>query len=280
MFVIFAGPDQLIKEDEPTRLVLAQLNRLRLWGVFSLTLSLIVLGATWVIGLRVIGLIIAVLYAGVGLWLVTGKRLVIFDASQQQVLFLTRFLLFKRVHPVIPYSQIDSIYLDYDEYAYPAIKNIIHLEQRIWRKWFIFLTLHDAQTVTIAHHQKSYPLGEEPNLFKETGAWEKLASKICTVTGKLLITTPSVPSRAPRTFIDVVDQIVQRRLAEATDDDELNGQTIRLRSHPTGSLEIIVNGQNYKDLHAVPNPNIRRLIQGAVDEWHGLNGNSKSTSLY
>ena len=280
MFAIFASPDQLIKEDEPDRLVLARLNRLHLWGAFALTLAVISLGATWLVGLNPIGVVITVLYAGLGLWLVSSKRTIIFDTSQQQVFFLTRFLLCKRVQPVILYEQIDSIYLDYEEHAHPAIKNLFYLEQRVWRKWFVFLTLTDAQTMTVAHHQKSYSLGQEPNLFKETLAWEKLASRICAVTDKLLIETASVPSQAPRTFIDVVDQIIQRRLAQLPDDDDLTNQTIRLRSHPTGSLEIIVNGQNYKELSDVPNTNIRDLIQSSVEEWHGLNGRSKTTSLF
>ncbi len=279
MFIIFANPDQLIQEDTPKRLTLARLNKLKFWGGLSLILAIISLVATLIIGLYLIGGIIVGLYAIAGSFLVTSRRSVIFDASQQAALFSTQFLLFESNSRAIPFAEIDKIYLDYEEYDYPAIKNVFYLEQRVRRKWFVFLTLTNAQTVTIAHHQKSYPLGQEPNLFKETRAWEKLAQKICAVSDKLLVHTPSVPSRVPRTFLDVVDQIVQRRLEELPEDSHLTNQTIRLRSHPTGSLEIIVNGKNYRDLNDVPDPHIQNLIQGAVEEWYGLNGSSKTTSL-
>jgi hypothetical protein len=268
MFIPFANPDQLIRENTPTYLVLARLNKLRMWGTISLALALVSLLATLILDMTLIGSAVVLLYAGLGIGLITTDRLVIFDASQQMVFFSTRYLLFERTNQAIPFAEIDSIYLDFEQYIYPGTKDIIHLQDRIRHTWFVFLTLHNAQTVTIAHHQRSHPLGQEPDLSKQTLVWERLATKICKVTGKFLIRTASVPGQAPRTFVDVIDQIVQRRLDNLAPADPLAGQSIRLRSHPTGSLEIIVNGEKYRDLEAIAAPAVRALIQEAVDEWH------------
>ncbi len=268
MFTPFTNPKQLIKEETQERLVLAQLNKLKVWGGFLLILALVLLTATLAVGLNLIGGAATLLYAGLGIWLITANRSITFDASLQTVTFSTRYLLFEQKNQIILFADIKAVYLDYEEHIYPGIKNIIHLQERIWRKWFIFLNLNTTETLTVAHHQRSYPLGQEPVLSKQTTAWEKLAQKICTVTGKLLIRTPSVPGRAPRTFVDIIDQILQRRLATLSAADKLANQAIRLRSHPTGSLEILVNGANYRDLNDIPDPDIRDLIQEAVDEWH------------
>ncbi len=76
-----------------------------------------------------------------------------------------------------------------------------------------------------------------------------------------------LPGPVPQTFVDVIDQIVQRRLANLPTAEHLGQQSIRLRSHPTGRLEFIVNGTNYREIKDIPDHNVRDLIQAAVEDW-------------
>jgi len=269
VFVIFSQPNQLIKEDTPTRLVLARQNRLRLWGALSLGLALVSLLATLAVGMNPIGGGVSIFYAGLGAVMLLSRGFVIFDATQQLVLFTTRLPLFEYKSARFDFSEIESVYLDYETLVYPGLKNIIHVQDRIWRKWFLFLTLNSRETVTVAQHQRSYPRGTEPVLSKETVVWESLAVKVCAITEKLLIRTAAVPGQAPRTFIEVVDQILQRRLDSVPPNHPLVSQTIRLRSHPTGRLEFVVNGTIYRELNEITDPAVRELIKASVAEWNG-----------
>lgn len=279
MNFLFPGPEQLIKEDSPRRLVLARLNKFKVWGGVSLGLAAILAWATVALGINWVGGIVVLLYLGLGLWLVTSRSTITFDIPAQVVYFSTHHLLLERKGKPIPFADIAAVYLDYEEQVYHSARTIYVPKEKVRRKWYIFLVLKNKQTVTIARHWSSYPLAQAPVLSKQTVAWENLAEKICAATDKLLVRTPSVPGRAPYTFVDVINQIVQRRLAALPPGDALNDRTVRLRSHPNGTLEIIVNGVKYGELGDVPDLAVRNLIQAAVEEWQSFAAGSVSESL-
>jgi hypothetical protein len=264
--LFFKTPEQLIKAETPDSLVLARLNRLKVWGGFSLILALVTGVATLFVGLNLIGGLATVLYVGLGLVLLASDQTITIAKAGQQLFFSTRFGPIERRTRDIPLSDIGSVYLDYEEHVYP---NVDH-EEQVERKWFIYLVLNNRQTVTLAFYRATYPVGLAPNLAKQTAAWENLAQKICQATDKLLIRTPTVPGHAPRTFVEVIDQLVQRRLAGLPSTDSLAKRTIRLRSHPNGTLEVVVDGAVYRELHDIKEEPVRNLVQGAVDEWQAL----------
>jgi hypothetical protein len=234
--------------------------------VTSLTLALVTGLLTLPVGLNSIGGGIALFYAVAGLFLIASRLSVTFEARQQQLYFSSHHGPFERRTRTIPFAEIDSVYLDYEEHLYPHIGQ----EGQVERKWFIFLVLHNRQTVTLASYKAIYSTNQAPNRAKQTASWEMLARKICEITGALLIRTPTVPGYAPRTFVEVIDQLIQRRLAGLPSTDPLTKHTIRLRSHPNGSLEFIVDGVTHRELSHIQDEAVRRLIQAGVDEWQTL----------
>lgn len=264
--LFFKTPEQLIKAETSDMLVLTRLNRLKVWGGVSLILALVTGAATLFVGLNLIGGLATALYVVLGLILITSHQTITITQSGQQLFFSTRFGPIERRTRVIPFSDIGSVYLDYEEHIYPDMGH----EEQVERKWFIYLVLNNQQTVTLAFYRASYPVLQAPNLTKQTTTWENLAQKICQATDKLLIRTPTVPGRVPRTFVEVIDQLVQRRLAALPLTDSLAKRTIRLRSHPNGALEVVVDGAIYRELHDIKDQLVRNLVQGAVDEWQAL----------
>lgn len=259
-------PDQLIKDETATHLILARPNVLLLWGTISLVFAVVTTVTTVMLDEGSIGWLVTAAYAGFGLLLVTSRRSIIIDLAKETLLFNTRFLFFDRRNRSFHFDEIDKVFLDYETYQH---EDFFLPRVRTRRQWFIFITLKDEQTVTLVRHQADYPVDQEPNLHNETQLWEKLAKKVAAATGKLLITTATVPSRAPRTFVDVIDQIIQRRLNVLPESDPLSRQTIRLRSHPNGHMEIVVNGITHHTLDELNDEDTRRFIQHAIDEWHG-----------
>lgn len=258
--------EQLITEETPKRLTLTRPNHLRLWGVLSLALAVItaVVTVNWGIGLG--GWLVTLAYAGGGMLLVTSKRSVTIDRTDGVIFFSTHYLFFDHQTRLNRLSEIDKVYLDYEE---EVDQDNFLPKEHINRTWFIFLVLKDHRTMTIAQHRAKYPVDKAPNLSRETYAWDGLAKKVSAATGKLLIRMPSVPSRTPRTFVDVIDQIVQRRLELLPESDPLRRQTIRLRSHPSGDLEIVVDGVTFGALGDIDDRQVRSLIEAAIDEWRG-----------
>jgi hypothetical protein len=266
----FTNPDQLVKEDTGLRLVLARPQLFKLWGGVSLALALLTLVGTLSAGIYLIGGVVVLAYLGLGVLLVLSDRVVTFDAAQQAAIFSTRLLSREWQNRVISFEDIGSIYLDFEEHHYYSALTIYTPKEKISRKWLIFLVLRDRETVTVARRVERATPDRAPNLTKQTAAWEKLAERLCQLTDKLLIRTPSVPGRAPHTFVDVVNQIVQRRLAALPETAALKDRSIRLRSHPTGSMEIIVDGTHHRELSDITEPEVRELIQEAVDDWQGF----------
>lgn len=266
MFNPFSSPEQIILEDTKDRLVLARPNRLRLFGLLALGLALITVLATAYVGLGLVPVTLTIFYLGTGVLFLNTRSAIVLDQTQQQLYFVTSFLGLERHTRFAPFHQIDKVYLDYEEHRQPGT---FSAGEQLQRHWYIYLALHSGQTQTLIQNRASHPLEALPNLSKETKAWEGIAQKICDVTGKLLVRMPTVPGHAPRTFIEVIDQIVQRHLVNLPADDPLRQQTIRLRSHPSGNLEIVITGVTYARLDEIDHEPARRLIQAAIDEWRG-----------
>lgn len=258
-------PEQLIKDETSTHLVLVRPNLLYRWGIVSVVLAIATGVATAVLSIGWVGWLMATVYAGLALLLLTSHHSIIIDLAQQTLFFTTHYLFFDHQARFFHFDKIDKIYLDFETNLHQSAFLPRHYTRR---QWFIFVTLYDERTVTLLRYRADYPVDQEPNLYNETQVWESLAKKIAIATGKLLITTATVPSRAPRTFVDVIDQIVQRRLNALPDADPLRRQTIRLRSHPSGHMEIMVNGVTHHTLDELSDEKVRQLIQHAIDEWH------------
>ena len=264
-----ATPSQFITAETNNQLVLTSSHPFRIWGGLAFALAAISLIATIWIGIYLIGGAIVLLYVGVGVWLISGQRSVTIDAQLQRVVFSSDYFLLKRQGKIIPFETIASVYLDFETHPH---YNFFHPQPQIRRMWRIFLVLDNKQTATLIKQIADYPLEKSPNLSKQTVQWEELAQKICVLTGSLLIKTPSVPGRAPHTFVDVINQIAQRRLAHLPPDDPLRQRSVYLRSHPGGGLEILIDGEKYREMDSVPDAAIRELIQAAVDEWQSKVG--------
>jgi hypothetical protein len=258
-------PEKLIITETAGRLTLTTAHPFRIWGALAFALAAISLIATVWIGIYLIGGAIVLLYVAVGVWLISGRRTVLVDAQEQQVIFLSRyFWAWGRQTQITPFGAIASVYLDFETHAHYSFFRPQTLVRRMWRIYFV---LNDRQTATVVRQIMDYSIDQSPNLSRQTAQWEGLTQKICLLTGKLLVKTPGVPGRAPHTFVDVVNQIVQRRLAKLPPDDPLQHRSVYLRSHPNGSLEILIDGEKYRQMSDLPDAAIRDLIQAAVEEW-------------
>jgi hypothetical protein len=261
MFRLFKSAHELVKEDTPNRLVLGLPDRLEVQGMAWLLIALIAGLATIRIG--VVGVVIALLAGGWGLWLSTRRRSVTFDLAQQKVFFVTNHLLFGRKTRSIPFEDIAQVYLDFLEEAYAAGTDAYDPAERVRRRWAIFLNLGEGQTLTVAEAMTDHAVGDQSSLIDQSAYWERLAARIAKLTGKTLVRMPDVPG-GPHTFVEAIDQILQRRLAET----QLSGhRTVHLCSGTDGSLEVVVDGTVYGDLSKVDDKGVRDLIQASVDEW-------------
>ena len=153
--------------------------------------------------------------------------------------------------------------MDYWERGYDQTIDEYRSEKRIERQWTIFLALKDGQTVTVANETTDHHAAHTSIVSTQLAYWESLATKICAITEKLLVRMPAVPGHAPHTFIETIDQIVQRRLAQS----EMNERSVNLRSHTDGSLEIVVDDKIYRNLDEIDDVTVRDLIQTSIDEW-------------
>lgn len=77
--------------------------------------------------------------------------------------------------------------------------------------------------------------------------------------------TPKLPaSDQPRTFIDDIEEIVQRRIKLIP---ALADRDVHVRSGPAGSVRFAFEGQEFENLDQVPNLTARQLIKDAIQEW-------------
>lgn len=265
MFGLFGKkPDQLLREDSPDRLVLdISLPRSETLGKALLFIAL-VSGLSTIVGdFGVVGGVVTLLCSSWGLWLTAGNRSVTFDIAQRKVLFSTRHLLFEGKRKIIPFGEIAAVHLDYWERVWER-GNIGEYVTEKWirQKWTIFFALVRGQAVTVAEEVTDHLAEQTSILPKRLAYWEELAKRICALVDKPLIRSPSVPG-PPHTFVEVIDQILQRHLAQS----RIGARSVHLRSHEDGGLEIEIDGQVYRDLKGIDDVAVRGLIQVAVDEW-------------
>jgi hypothetical protein len=67
----------------------------------------------------------------------------------------------------------------------------------------------------------------------------------------------------PKSIVEQVDEILQRRLA----DSPLSDRLIRLVDAPGGGVEVLVDAKKYEGVGDVPDPDVRNFIQECVKEW-------------
>jgi hypothetical protein len=233
LFGLFGNYSHRVEEDTPDSLVLTSLRWLKISNrIFK-----------------------------VGPWLITKSR-TIFNAAGQEVNHTFSYLVGeKQKH--ISFEDIKTIYLDYGEQVYHQTINEYHSEERVKRQWTIFLALKDEQTVTIANETTDHHAGHTLIASAQLAYWESLAARICAITEKFLVRMPAVPGRAPHTFVEIIDQIVQRRLAQS----RISERSINLRSRADGELEIMVDDKIYRNLDEIDDVAVRDLIQASIDEW-------------
>lgn len=76
---------------------------------------------------------------------------------------------------------------------------------------------------------------------------------------------PKLPeSESPRTFVDEIEAILQRRLSLIP---ALSGRDLHVRPGPGGSVLFGFEGREYETLDQVPNLTARQLIKDAIQEW-------------
>jgi hypothetical protein len=122
------------------------------------------------------------------------------------------------------------------------------------------------------------PVGEQPpagqpveveeqflGLLAEMGQSEAQSEKP-TVMGAVrqsLAPKSQEPDR-PRTFVDEIEEIIQRRIPLIP---ALVGRGMHVQSGPSGQVIFVFEGQEYEELEDVPNLTARQLIQDAIREW-------------
>jgi hypothetical protein len=178
------------------------------------------------------------------------------DVAQQRLTVVSSNLLFVPKVKMVAFEEIQQVYLDYLEQTY-TVADTYGAQKRIERKWTIFLFLTNGQILTVAE--------ETTSLKRQSRYWEYLATRICELTGKTLVRTPTVPGGA-HTFVENVDQILQGRLAQA----QLHNRYVHLRSGEDGNIEIVVDGKIYGGVDEVEDRAVRDLIQVSVDEWQEI----------
>jgi hypothetical protein len=68
----------------------------------------------------------------------------------------------------------------------------------------------------------------------------------------------------PKSFVDEIEGLLQERLARWPD---MLGRSIHFKSTPTGELRIDVDGSWYETVDAVPDAEVRGLLQAAIKAW-------------
>jgi hypothetical protein len=77
----------------------------------------------------------------------------------------------------------------------------------------------------------------------------------------------SVGPEDSRTFVDDIDDIVQRRVQLIP---ALIGRDLQVRSGPSGSVRFVFEGKEYQELKDVPNMTAQQLIRDAIQEWEEI----------
>jgi hypothetical protein len=73
------------------------------------------------------------------------------------------------------------------------------------------------------------------------------------------------PGSPPMSIAGQIDEILQGKL----EDSPLKGRAVRLMELPGKGMVVMVGLDQYDSLSAVPDPEIRSLLQACVEEWEG-----------
>jgi len=76
--------------------------------------------------------------------------------------------------------------------------------------------------------------------------------------------TPKGIEERPRTFVDNIEEILQRRLQTMP---AFHSRELHMRADPTGEVRFQFDGQEYQDASDIPNLTARQLITDAIKEW-------------
>jgi hypothetical protein len=68
----------------------------------------------------------------------------------------------------------------------------------------------------------------------------------------------------PRTFVDHIEEILQRRMQMFP---AFRGRDLHMRTDPGGAVRFQLDGQEYQDANDIPNLTARQLIADAIKEW-------------
>ena len=79
--------------------------------------------------------------------------------------------------------------------------------------------------------------------------------------------TPKGIEERPRTFVDHIEEILQRRMLAIP---AFHGRELHMRADPTGAVHFQFDGQEYQDMNDIPNLTARQLIADAIKEWEDL----------
>jgi hypothetical protein len=265
MFELFRNTLDFVKIDTPNRLVITLPCRVKINGLIFLFIALIAIGGLFRFNFGIFGGIITLIFGGLGVWVTPLFRTVIFDGDNQEILLVTRFLLLRRERRISS-QDIRRFYLDYHQEDYtPSVPDLYGYE-RTKRIWAIYLVLMDGQSTAIVEKTLDHPSGQTAVFFEQLVFWKELTAKISKLMGKTFMQTTSVPG-PPHTFVEEIDQIIQRRL----DEGKANTQSIRVFSNNDGRLEIIVDGKAYHSINELNDVSTRNLITQAVEEWQNDN---------
>jgi hypothetical protein len=76
--------------------------------------------------------------------------------------------------------------------------------------------------------------------------------------------TKPVDLERPRTFVDEIEAIVQRRLKLIP---ALQGRGLHVSAGPSGKVLFLFEGQEYASLEDIPNLTARDLVKDSIREW-------------
>lgn len=76
--------------------------------------------------------------------------------------------------------------------------------------------------------------------------------------------TPKGIEERPRTFVDHIEEILQRRMQVIP---AFHGRELHMRADPSGAVHFQFEGQEYSSASDIPNLTARQLIADAIKEW-------------
>ena len=189
------------------------------------------------------------------------------DSVQQSIYFAPHRRLFSEEHTTwsVSFEEIVQVYLNFWEDSFTVEyqdEYSTHYEPRIWRRWAIELTLRDGRMVAIAEETADHRAEETKTLARRHAYWRTQAASVSELLGKPLAAMPAVQD-SPRTFVQAIDQILQRRLRQSGRND----LWVNIRSGKDAGIEIVVNGKLHSTIDEVEDEAVRDLIRASIQEW-------------